>query len=162
MIKREYINFDVKVHEHRGRSTDVIGDLWKIEETFKKHQFEEVIAFHFMEHFRKHEMADVMEKVRYIIRPTGKLIVECPDLIGAYTIYWERSKKTLQDEKNLERCLFGGERRHYGDLGLHRSMWTARMFAEVMEAAGFEVVHKGIGTSHGMGKRDFRVEGIKR
>ncbi len=59
--------------------------------------------------------------------------------------------------------VFGKEedRIRYGESMTHRSGWTKDTMAEAMKEAGFEVVHIGIGLSHGFGSRDFRVEGIK-
>jgi hypothetical protein len=52
--------------------------------------------------------------------------------------------------------------KRWGDRWIHRSAWTKEIIAEEMRIVGFEIVHIGIGLTHGMGERDFRVEGIKR
>lgn len=158
MLKKECINLDVKSHSHRGRSTDVIGDINNVDKIFEEGQFDSVLAFHVLEHFRKGQMQEILGKLRYVLRVGGKLIVETPDLIGMYKLYWERHKDIVK----LEAAIYGGEAQIYGEAGWHRSGWTQETMAEEMEKAGFEIVHKGIGISHGMGMRDLRVEGVKK
>jgi len=49
----------------------------------------------------------------------------------------------------------------YGPLMQHKSGWTNEVLSAEMKKVGFKIVHTGVGMLHGMGYRDFRVEGIK-
>ena len=157
MLKRECINLDLQKYSHGGRTTDVLGSLLDVDKLFDPETFDQVLSFHVLEHFRDDMIPTILNKFKVIMAPNAKLVIECPDILGVYKLYWEREKNITK----LIAAIYGGEAQIYGDAGWHHSGWTADLMAKEMEDAGFKIIHKGVGMSHGMGPRDFRVEGIK-
>ena len=82
--------------------------------------------------------------------------MEGPDVMGIYEIYKD-------DPNQIITHLFGCQQHvdKWGDQWSHKWGWTKDSMAKAMEVLGFKIVHVGIGIKHGMGKRDFRVEGVK-
>jgi len=160
MIRKEWINFDNRILSHGGRSTDVVGEARDISTLFEKEVFSGVVAFHVLEHFIRDEAIKLLSYIFSLLKRQGKLIVECPDVLGMYDFYIKRKK----DIQGLIYGLMGGNPeglKYYGEGAYHRSGWTGPLMAEQMEKSGFKIKSIGIGLSHGMGSRDFRVEGFK-
>jgi len=159
MLKQEYINFDLLVWKYHYLETDIIGDIKKITEILPLDYFQEIICFHTIEHFRKHESINVLEDFYKLLIRGGRLILEAPDILGSYD-YFVTRKKSPSAYIDM---IFSTEAvmKKHGKGFLHRSGWTRDIAAETMQKIGFKITQKGIGLSHGMGPRDFRVEGIK-
>lgn len=158
MLKREYINYDMREWAHNGMKTDVIGTIEAITDTLPTGFFAEILNAHVIEHFRTKDALAMLRDFHKLLRPGGKLTLEGPDVLGAYWYYIEQK----HDPREYIECLFAETNRlKYGDEMAHRSGWTCDTAADAFQSAGFTVTHKGIGLTHGMGKRDFRVEGIK-
>lgn len=164
MIRKDSINFDQQELSQGGRYTDVLGDAFTVDAIFEENAFAEILAFHIIEHFRREYSQILLKKLHFVLRKGGKLIMEGPSITGAYRHYIVNGKG---GERGFANELFSGlsgsqARKIYGKGSFHRSGWTENLMAEEMEElCGFKIIHKGIGLSHGMGIRDFRVEGIK-
>ena len=160
MLKQDYINFDEKVWKRKKIATDIIGKIENIKSMVPVNYFYEIICFHVIEHFMMTEAKKILLSFYDLLRPDGKLILEAPDVLGSYW-YFVEIKKNVRGFIDM---MFSTEavREKYGDNMLHRSGWTMEIAKEEMQKVGFSITHAGIGMSHGMGKRDFRVEGIKK
>ena len=160
MLKQNYINFDEKQWKRGDLETDIFGKIENIKNIFPDNYFSEIICFHVIEHFRRTEANQILLDFYNLLKPDGKLILEAPDILGSYWYHIE----IKNNPKEYINTVFGKEesRLKYGENMLHRSGWTMEIAKEEMQNVGFSITHAGIGTSHGMGKRDFRVEGIKR
>jgi hypothetical protein len=102
----------------------------------------------------------MLKSFYHILRPGGKLILEGPDVIGAYKLYVEKQNNIPLYIQHM----FADDSAHITKWGAHwghLSGWTGETAADACKEAGFNVVHVGIGLTHGMGNRDFRVEAIK-
>lgn len=160
MLMKDYINFDINPDWKRnGLTTDVVGDINDALTHFQDSYFEEVFCAHVIEHFRKTDAIELLKIFFKLLRPSGKAVLEGPDMIGAYEYYVDR----LKDVNQYIDMVFGKEkdRIKYGAAMTHRSGWTKETMAAAMKEVGFEVAQTGIGLSHGFGSRDFRVEGVK-
>lgn len=159
MLKKEYINYDMKEWTHHGMITDVIGTIETITDTLPTDFFAEILNTHVIEHFREADALVMLADFHKLLRPGGKLILEGPDVLGAYWYYIEKKN----DPGQYIECLFAeANRLKYGDEMAHRSGWTCDIAAKALRTVGFTVIHKGFGMTHGMGRRDFRVEGLKK
>jgi predicted SAM-dependent methyltransferase len=163
-----YINFDALKQEKNGKATDMVGDLRQLASFFPADHFDEILCSHVMEHFDWWDVPVVLKQFAWILAPGGKVIIECPCILGVYWLYVEREREQGKPPavKNLATHLYGYENNHqlnglYRQFGSHRSGWTADTMAEEVEKVGLKVVHKGIGLTHGMGRRDFRVEAVR-
>lgn len=159
MIKPEWTNFDCRHFEHGGLCTDVIGRIEDIVSIFGPDHFRTVLCAHVIEHFRYSDALKVLRDIYTIMKSGGKAILEGPDVLGGYD-YWVTKKGNPREY--IEMLFSERMRMKNGPEWTHRSGWTRDIMAEEMEKIGFKIVHKGIGLTHGMGPRDFRVEGIKR
>jgi len=75
-----YINVDT-AYSRRERSPDVVADLRSI--PFDDNFADEAIAIHVIEHFYLWEAADVLLEWRRILKPGGRLVLECPNILEA-------------------------------------------------------------------------------
>lgn len=157
MIKPEFINYDKMIWRRRDLVTDMIGDIKDIVDRFGQNVFAEVLCAHVIEHFRPEAAMGVIEDCYKILQPGGKLVMEGPDVMGIYNLYKDDPEKVIVH-------LFGREDHYikFGDHMTHKWGWTRDTMAKAMENIGFQIFHVGIGMTHGMGTRDFRVEGIKK
>ena len=155
-----YVNFDcVKVEKH-GKRTDVIGKIQELKLIWKDACFDSIIAFHSLEHLTRPEVVQAIKDCFHILKPGGTLVVEGPDVLGAYEYYVNQKKNVA----GYIYCIFGEDfssRNKYGDSWSHKSGWTGDLMSQAMKQCGFSIKAIGPGLSHGMGTRDFRVEGLK-
>jgi len=115
---------------------------------------DELHAYHFIEHVYRWEAPAVLKEFYRLLKPSGKLVLELPNLEAAC--------------KNL---LAGGTDQMtmwplYGDPGhrdpymCHRWGYTPKTICRVVRLAGFEDVLVSPPRTHGVRKmRDMRVEG---
>jgi len=171
MIKPEYLNIDVDIitrkiesKKYSGKyTTDIVGDIRNL--PFKNESFEEIICFHVIEHLYYTNGVQMLKDIYSLLKPGGKAIIEAPDILGLYW-YWIEGWGGRKEPsvEGLIQGIYGNEpqRIERGHHTMHKWGWTKCICANHMIEIGFEIVHTGIGMSHGMGRRDFRVEGIKR
>lgn len=152
-----YVNFDF-LHYRRGDvRTDVIGRIEQM--PFKMGSFKRILCCHTIEHFYKTDAMKVIEDCYSLLRSGGILVMEGPCILGCYWYYVE----TKKDTSRFIDFIYGGEdnRLKYGNGYAHKSGWTGGLMADAMRGIGFEIVKISDGQHHGMGRRDFRVEGRK-
>jgi predicted SAM-dependent methyltransferase len=159
-LLKGYINFDCIKISKNGQNTNLLGKIQDISMLLKPNMFDTIIAFHSLEHINRLEVIKALRDCFSLLKYGGNLIVEGPDIIGAYEYYVNR-KKNIEGYIN---CLYAEDfnlRKIYGEGWSHKSGWTGTIMANTMEKVGFKIKHTGVGLSHGMGIRDFRVEGVK-
>lgn len=162
MLLPNHINFDAQECRRGDRRTDIIGWIEDLDKLFPENLFNEILCSHVIEHFRYFDAIEVLKKLRRIIKTNGVLVIECPDINGIIELHDEGYHK-IRTERQLIDEIFGPDQNRLdrGNHWVHRSAWTQDLIAEEMQKLGFKIVKKGIGLTHGMGKRDLRVEGIK-
>jgi hypothetical protein len=160
MLKREMINFDCQAHVRGTLATDMIGQIKDIDSIFPADFAAEILCAHVIEHFYMSDAIAVLGRFRRILRPGGKLVIEAPCLKGSY---WYHVAQENGGFKALSETLYGNDthRIKWGEHWCHKSGWTGDLMADELRGLGMNVVHVGIGLTHGMGRRDFRVEAIK-
>lgn len=153
----DYINFDILHYQGRHAKTDVVGRIEQM--PFNKGSFKRILCCHVIEHFYKTDAIQVIGDCYSLLKSGGVLVVEAPCILGCYWYYIEVKK----DVSRFIDFIYGGEdnRLKYGNGYAHKSGWTSNIMAELMAAIGFKIISVGIGQHHGMGRRDFRVEGRK-
>ena len=160
MLKADYVNFDAQEIKEGGLTTDVVGQIKDIIGVFGKERFEEIFCVHVLEHLVPEDGEKMIEDCYAMLKPGGRLILEAPDIIGCLELYQEKHPAVPLGV--VLTSLYGHNKDQWKELGYHRWGYTRDSGAELVEKYGFRVTHKGIGMTHGMGKRDFRVEGIKK
>lgn len=160
MLRDGYINFDA-VEVIRGeRKTDMLGRIEDIVSIFGENRFEEILCAHVIEHFYPEDGKKVIRDCYTLLEQDGVLIMEGPDVIGVFELYKE-NHHVMDSHYKVIRNLYGSNKVGWNELGWHCWGYTRDTMAELMGSLGFEIIHKGIGRTHGMGKRDYRVEGRK-
>lgn len=156
MLKAEYINYDMTEFSRGGHKTDVLGRIETVTSVFPAGVFAGILCAHVIEHFRPPGGRKLVEDCFLLLRRGGLLILEGPDVLGMYRHYSD-------DISGLIRGLYGNQPHvdKWGDEWSHRWGYTKETAAALMASCGFRVVHVGHGLTHGMGNRDFRVEGVK-
>lgn len=156
MLKAEYINYDRTEFRRGDLVTDVLGRIETVTEQLPRGVFAGILCAHVVEHFRPRAARKLVEDCFALLRPKGLLILEGPDVLGIFKTYSDDIPRLVQN-------LYGDQNHidKWGEEWSHRWGYTKDTAAELLAAAGFEVTQKGIGLTHGMGPRDFRVEGRK-
>jgi len=77
----DYINVDV-AQERSGKQPDVICDVRNLNK-FSNDYADEILAVHVIEHFWRWEVVSILKEWVRVLKPNGKLILECPNLKSA-------------------------------------------------------------------------------
>lgn len=156
-----YVNFDISVHERNGRKTDVTGDLRQLGQYFEKDSFDEILCSHVIEHFYKHEVPAILKQFKQVLKPGGRLVLECPCILGIIECY----KNGHFDENQLSAQLYGSDGwQYYQEYAMHRSGWTVNLLSKELVSIGMKVLFAGKGRTHPFGTkigRDLRLEATK-
>lgn len=157
LIWPEYLNFDIRHHNRGDAKTDVIGDINHI--PFRDCSFKRILCCHVIEHFYKTDGIRILKDCYNTLKVGGILVMEGPCILGCYDLYVNKK----QDVSRFIDFIYGGEdsRLKYGNEYAHKCGWTGMLMAEEMESVGFKIIKVAPGQHHGMGHRDFRVEGVK-
>jgi len=121
-------------------------------------------GYHVIEHLPPEEAKAFCRSAYRMLRPGGRLVLECPDLLRACRLVSEMA----ESEDLLEKSPFG-LRAFYGCVAarsgsqedLHKWGYTPRTMRSMLKEAGFERVEVGDGHSDGLPLRDMRVEAVK-
>jgi SAM-dependent methyltransferase len=156
-----YINVDV-VESRRGFKPDVICDLHRLT-PFEDASIDEVLSVHVVEHFWRWEVLDVLREWVRVLKPGGRMILECPNLLSA-------AAELLQDPQSRAGPGPEGQRTMwvlYGDPAwkdpymIHRWAYTPASLGELMREAGLVNVRQEPAQFKLREPRDMRVTGEK-
>lgn len=157
----DYVNFDAVSIERRGKKTDVLGRIEDIVGIFGENRFDEILCTHVIEHLWPNDGLKMLQDCFSILAPNGVLVLEAPSVQGIIELYNEGHPMYKEGISAVIDMLYGTGKHAWKELGYHKWGYTVDTAAKAMESVGFKITHKGIGTTHGMGKRDFRVVGVK-
>lgn len=131
-----YINIDVAA-TRRGKAPDLISDIREL--TCIPSDFaDEVLSVHVIEHFYQWEVDSILREWIRVLKPGGKLVIECPNLENA-------AREFLKDPDSAAMGGVSGQRSmwvFYGDpswrdpLMVHRWGYTPNSLASVLLAIG--------------------------
>ena len=146
-----WINVDTR---SRGCKPDIDADVRDL--PFPDDYADEVMAIHLIEHFYVWEAPAVIKEWKRVLKPGGKLILECPDL-----------EKTImhmangRSEPNLTMWPLYGDPSHQDPLMCHKWGYNATSLIKLMEFSGFGKVSLEDAQFHMKEVRDMRVVAIK-
>lgn len=143
---KEYVNVDIN-------GPDVQSDLRTL--PFPPDYADEIMAIHVIEHFYHWEVQDLLKHWIKILKPGGKLILECPDLaklVGFFASGDTRDQMTMWG--------FYGDPSHKDPLMCHRWAYTPQSLSDELRMAGLTQITHEEARFH-VKLRDMRVTGIK-
>lgn len=155
-----YINVDI-AENRNGITPDVICDLHCL--TFPDNSVEEILSVHVVEHFWRWQVVDTLREWVRVLRPGGKMILECPNLLSA-------CQELLRDPNAASGAGVEGQRSMwvlYGDpawrdpLMVHRWGYTPYSLAQVMAEAGLVNIRQEPAQFKLREPRDMRIVGEK-
>lgn len=156
-----YVNVDV-VESRRGLKPDVICDLHKLT-PFEDNSADEILSVHVVEHFWRWEVADVLKEWVRVLRPGGKMIVECPNLLSACREFLANPDMASGPGPEGQRTMwvFYGDPAWKDPYMIHRWGYTPLSLARLMAEAGLAKLRQEPAQFKLREPRDMRVIGEK-
>jgi len=155
-----YINVDAAA-ARAGRIPDVIGDVRRL--AHASDSVDEVLAVHVVEHFWRWEVVDILKEWVRVLKPGGKMILECPNLISACEAFLKDPDAASLPGAEGQRTMwvFYGDPQWRDPLMVHRWGYTPLSLARVMHDAGLKDLKQEPAQFKLREPRDMRITGIK-
>jgi SAM-dependent methyltransferase len=156
-----YINVDVAA-SRSGRQPDVICDLRNLS-VFGADYAEEVLAVHVVEHFWRWEVEDILRGWVRVLKPGGRMILECPNLISACEEFLKDPVSRCRPSRDGQRTMwvFYGDPSWQDPLMVHRWAYTPDSLSELLGAVGLVDVRQEPAQYKLREPRDMRITGRK-
>ena len=156
-----YVNVDV-AEARAGRRPDVLCDLHRLT-PFEDNSAEEILSVHVIEHFWRWEVPDVLREWVRVLKPGGRLVLECPNLVAACEAFLADADLHSGPGPEGQRTMwvFYGDPSWRDPLMVHRWGYTPRSLAAVMAEAGLVNLRQEPAQFKLREPRDMRVVGEK-
>lgn len=156
-----YVNVDI-APSRAGQRPDVLCDLHHLE-PFGDDSADEIMAIHVVEHFWRWEVADVLREWVRVLRPGGRMILECPNLITACEELLKDPARAAGPGQEGQRTMwvFYGDPHWRDPLMCHRWNYTPQSLRALMEEAGLVNVRQEPAQFKLREPRDMRLVGEK-
>lgn len=156
-----YVNVDV-VESRRGNKPDVICDLRKLV-TFGDNSADEVLSVHVVEHFWRWEVLDILKEWIRVLKPGGRMILECPNLISACQELLRNTEQASGPGPEGQRTMwvFYGDPSWKDPYMVHRWAYTPSSLASLMQEAGLVDIRQEPAQFKLREPRDMRIVGCK-
>jgi len=156
-----YINVDV-APSRAGRQPDVICDLRDLS-VLGADYADEVLAVHVVEHFWRWEVEDILRGWVRVLKPGGRMILECPYLISACEEFLKDPVSRCRPSQDGQRTMwvFYGDPSWQDPLMVHRWAYTPDSLSELLEAVGLVDIRQEPAQFKLREPRDMRVTGRK-
>jgi SAM-dependent methyltransferase len=156
-----YVNVDV-AETRAGQTPDVLCDLHHLT-PFDTASVDEVLAVHVVEHFWRWEVVDVLEEWARVLKPGGRMILECPNLLSACEEFLRNPTAGSGPGPEGQRTMwvFYGDPAWRDPLMCHRWNYTPQSLGEVMAKAGLVNIRQEPAQFKLREPRDMRIVGEK-
>jgi SAM-dependent methyltransferase len=156
-----YVNVDV-AHERAGKQPDVICDVRNLEK-FENNYADEILAVHVVEHFWRWEVESILKEWVRVLKPGGKMILECPNLKTACEEFLRNPEMAALPGPEGQRTMwvFYGDPRWTDPLMVHRWGYTPLSLAQIMHLAGLVELKQEPAQFKLREPRDMRITGLK-
>ena len=155
------MNIDVAA-SRAGRSPDVLCDLHDLK-PFASDSADEVLAVHVVEHFWRWEVVDVLKEWLRVLKPGGRMILECPNLISACEELLKNPEAGAGPGTEGQRTMwvFYGDPAWKDPLMCHRWNYTPQSLGAIMTEAGLVNIRQEPAQYKLREPRDMRMVGEK-
>lgn len=156
-----YVNVDV-VESRAGMKPDVICDLHDLA-PFDDASADEILSVHVVEHFWRWEIRDVLREWVRVLKPGGRMIVECPNIESACRDFLQDPVNAAREGESGQRTMwvFYGDPKWKDPLMIHRWGYTPQSLSELLAEAGLRDVRQEPAQFKMREPRDMRVVGVK-
>ncbi len=156
-----YVNVDI-VQERAGKQPDVNCDIRDLS-VFPANHCDEILAVHVVEHFWRWEVEQVLREWVRVLKPGGKMILECPNLISACEEFLRDPDRASMPGPEGQRTMwvFYGDPRWTDPLMVHRWGYTPRSLGLLMQTVGLIDIQQEPARFKLREPRDMRITGIK-
>lgn len=155
--KTGYINVDVT---QRGDiQPDIEADVRDL--PFHENYADEVLAVHVIEHFYLWEVDQVLNEWIRVLKPGGKLIIECPDIVKACYHMIKAISEGTEPHKQFTMWPIYGDPDHKDPLMCHRWGWTPQSLGSRLKSLGMKEIEEKDAQYHMGPVRDMRLEAVK-
>ncbi len=160
-ILPDYVNVDVAA-TRAGKAPDVLCDLHELA-PFETASADEVLAVHVVEHFWRWEVVDVLKEWLRVLKPGGRMILECPNLLSACEELLRNPTAGAGPGREGQRTMwvFYGDPAWRDPLMCHRWNYTPQSLGEIMAEAGLVNIRQEPAQFKLREPRDMRVVGEK-
>ena len=135
-----------------------IRDLSRIKSSIA----DEILAVHVIEHFYYWEVVPLLKSWRRLLKPGGKMILECPNLLSACQLIVENPAKFSQPDKAGQVSMWPlyGDPRWKDPLMCHKWAYTPDSLIAVLHEAGLTGAQQEPAQFKWREPRDMRVTAI--
>lgn len=156
-----YINVDV-VASRAGKTPDVLCDLHHLS-PFEDNTVDEVLSVHVVEHFWRWEVLDILKEWVRVLKPGGKMVLECPNLLSACEEFLKNPEAAAFGGPEGQRSMwvFYGDPRWKDPYMVHRWGYTPQSLSKLMQEAGLVNARQMPAQYKLKEPRDMRIEAYK-
>jgi SAM-dependent methyltransferase len=156
-----YVNVDV-AESRAGKRPDVLCDLRALA-PFEENAADEILSVHVVEHFWRWEVVGILKEWARVLKPGGRLILECPNLKSACEAFLANPEAHAGPGAEGQRTMwvFYGDPAWRDPLMVHRWGYTPRSLAYVMHEAGLVNLRQEPAQFKLREPRDMRIVGEK-
>lgn len=149
-----YVNIDID----KNCRPDVISVIDSLP-FFKNSSVDEIISIHLIEHLYKWHVMDALREWYRILKPNGKLIIECPNI--AFVCSWLLDSQDFDENpNNLGINALYGDPSYRDPHMTHKWGYTPVTLEILLRKVGFREVIQKVAETH-VKERDFRIEAKK-
>lgn len=156
-----YINVDVAA-SRRQRIPDLLCDVRNLS-PIPSNYADEVLAVHVIEHFYQWEVESILREWIRVLKPGGRLVLECPNLANAAREFLENADQAALGGVEGQRSMwvFYGDPSWRDPLMIHRWGYTPNSLKSVLNRVGLVDVSRERAIYKLGEPRDMRIVGLK-
>ena len=154
-----YVNCDFAAN-HSQKPPDISCDLREL--PFDDDSADEILSVHVIEHFWRWEVRDVLSEWVRVLKPRGRMVIECPNFHTA-CMEFLKNPDHFGDGQDGQRTMwvFYGDPKWKDPLMVHRWGYTPNTLAALMDECGLENLEQEPAQFKLREPRDMRIMGTK-